>query len=186
MPRKKNEIRPLSSLLGWDPSPSPREPEPAEDPVDWDSLSHAGAPSCLGPVKMPDAHFSIRVEWMHRLILQARQRYARANLVKARARARASGRKLPETPEQEQGRKDRAAAYQRHYRRMRRLAREQIKGKRLTEEERRELLEHRRRAELIKKAKARKRRRESRRAYLDSLIRDMEHRRQAKGRGPVT
>lgn len=195
MSDKNHEILPLSVVVGYDiTKPKPADPTPPSPPepgvfglsggrirftpspyaagVDWDRIEHAPAPSCLGRLEMPIAHLSIQVKWLHEKVAKAAARTARSNFTRYRKAARKRGVAVPATPEQIKLAKEKKAAQMRHYRKMLRLERERIRGHRMTPEELAELKKHRQRAEKIKRTKAKKRRREIRRAYIDALMRD--------------
>lgn len=198
MSSNDNAVLPLAVVLGFDiTKQKPAEPTPPATPesglfglsggrirftpspyaegVDWDSIEQGAAPSCLAPVKMPIAHLSIQVAWLHKLVSASHQRARRAAITRSRYKARARKVKLVVVSDEEKEMlRARRAEYARRYRKKMRLERERIRGKSLSIDELRELQEHRRRTALLKKARARKRRREIKRAYLDALLRDAE------------
>lgn len=199
MSDKDHKIMPLSALLGADPVtgielPVPEKmhhnpgvfnlgghytytPSPHAHGVDWENLSQGSAPSCLGRLEMPIAHLSIQIAWLHSKVNQAAARTARANLTRYRKVLRRQGDDLPLTPQELALKKAKHANYMKQYRRRRRLEILRIRGKTLTPDELLELLKRRKRAEKIKRTKAKQRRREIKRAYVDAMIRDAARRR---------
>lgn len=100
--------------------------------IDWDALAQGAAPACLGRLKMPIAHLSIQVEWLHRQVELARGRQARVRGTYKRRRSRRrhahkTRGKPAKTPEQLATAKAKRAAYMRAKRAEHRHALEEIR-----------------------------------------------------------
>jgi len=181
---QKPDIMPLSALLGQDLSRPAEMPKITgiivkhEPPQPWDTYEMPPAPSTLAPVKLPVAHLSIQIAWMHRLIAEQRARVRKSYYARERRKARARKVKRGLKPEEILLLRERRREYMARYRARRALAKKALRERTMSPAERIELERHRERVRKLRKNKADQKRRFLAKQYRAAILRDNERFRQ--------